>query len=59
MSPHHQRDLAPIVKAVPASYLNEIVEGEQYQQTALLAEKEQIYSSRWSCGTWLVLIWLG
>ena len=59
MSRHHPRDLAPIARAVHASYLNEIVEGEQYQQKALLSEKEQIYASRWRCGTWLVLIWLG
>jgi capsular exopolysaccharide synthesis family protein len=41
----HRDDLAPIVKAVRASYLNEIVEGEQNQQKALLAELEKIYSS--------------
>jgi capsular exopolysaccharide synthesis family protein len=44
-SRHHQDDLAPIVKAVRASYLSEIVEGEQNQQKALLAEMEKIHSS--------------
>jgi hypothetical protein len=42
-SRHRQGDLAPLVKAVRASYLNEIVEGEQHQRKELLAEMEKVY----------------
>jgi hypothetical protein len=39
----HQGDLAAIAKAARASCLCEIVEGEQNQRKALLAEMEKIY----------------